>query len=390
MPRRTDGLKGSIFARGRSWVVKFPLANDPATGRRRYTWETFPTEDLALDRLAELNHKRRRGERIDPERQTVDEYIEEWLEIRSAKVRPNSLRRYHYDLKPVLDYLGDLPLRSLDVLTIERWHAWMARTVSTNAAQRAHDKLSSALGAAVRAERIPRNPCRLVDPPKHRSQRGRAMDQDEVRRFRAQAHDPEYVRQLRSGSPFFWDMLLATGLRIGELQALSWRAVDLERGWLTVEAGRTKDIDGREIIGAPKTNASYRRVPIGQDVIAGLRRQRAEVNQMRLRMGQHWRDNDLVFPANDGAMIPYITLYQQFRRILQLAGIDDVTPHGLRHTMATMSLENGVHFQTVKELLGHASATMTLDLYGHVTDASKQEAARLLGDLLRDADEDAG
>ena len=70
--------------------------------------------------------------------------------------------------------------------------------------------------------------------------------------------------------------------------------------------------------------------------------------------------------------------------------MDGVTPHSLRHTMATLTLENGVRFQTVKELLGHASANMTLDLYGHVTDASKQEAVRVLGDLLRGAEEDAG
>lgn len=383
MPSR-KGLKGSVFQRatrsGRSWIASYPLPaeTDPETGKRRYPklWEAFYTEDEAWSQLIAWNQQHRTGTLTPPERQTVAEYLAEWLETKRGRLRASTLNRYHYDLAPVIAGIGDVPLNKLDRIVIERWHAWMReQSYSTNQQMRAHGKLSSALQAAVRSHRIPYNVCTEVSTPQHRSEGKRAFTVDELRRFLETAHDPANNHRV-TVSPLIWGVMLATGCRGGEVLALTWSDLNLERGELEIRRTITRDEQSGWTIGDdPKTRASRRRVPLPEHLIVKLRAHRAHQNTQRLRMGVHWSDNDLVFPRADGRLIRPHVLWQRFKRILVLARLpDNLTPHSLRHTAATLMIERGVDYNTVKSLLGHESITTTLDRYAHVTTETRRRA----------------
>ena len=163
---------------------------------------------------------------------------------------------------------------------------------------------------------------------------------------------------------------LTTGLRRGELLGLKWEDIDLERGDLRVRRQIAR-ING-EVVEAPlKTKNAYRTLPLAEDTIGVLEAQRKKTG-----------DSPWVFPSPTGGPISPDSVLRMLHRVLKRAGLPRVRFHDLRHTFATLALQNGVDVKTVSGMLGHFSAGFTLDTYAHVTTASQRQAAKTMGNLL--------
>ena len=163
---------------------------------------------------------------------------------------------------------------------------------------------------------------------------------------------------------------LATGLRRGEILGLKWEDLDLERGDLRVKR-QVSRING-EVVEAPlKTKNAYRTLPLAEDTIAVLKEQKKKAG------GSPW-----VFPSPTGGPISPDSVLHMLHRVLKRAGLPRVRFHDLRHTFATLALQNGVDVKTVSGMLGHFSAGFTLDTYAHVTTAAQKEAARTMEKVL--------
>jgi integrase len=156
-------------------------------------------------------------------------------------------------------------------------------------------------------------------------------------------------------------------MRQGELLALHWDDVDLEAGALRVQRSLSHSKDG-PLFTAPKTSKSRRRIKLTATTTDALKRHRATQNAHRLKLGTLWENQGLVFPnRTGGAMRPWSLTGGPFARLLERAEIPQkVRFHDLRHTCATLLLAQGAHPRLVQELLGHASSSITLDIYSHV------------------------
>ena len=162
---------------------------------------------------------------------------------------------------------------------------------------------------------------------------------------------------------------LATGLRRGELLGLKWEDVDLEQGTLHIRR-QVARING-ELIEAPlKTKNSYRTISIGEDAVGILKQQKEKCH------------SEYVFPSPTGGPISPDSVIQMLHRVLKRAGLPKVRFHDLRHTFATLALQNGVDIKTVSGMLGHYSAGFTLDTYTHVTTQAQRQAANTMGNAL--------
>ena len=183
-----------------------------------------------------------------------------------------------------------------------------------------------------------------------------------------------FLREAKDSGVFaLYYIDLTTGLRRGELLGLKWSDIDLEKGDLRVrrQIGR---IDGKIIEMPLKTKNAYRTLPLSADAISVLKIQKCKVG-----------NSEWVFPSPSGGPMSPDSVLHMLHRVLKRAGLPKVRFHDLRHTFATLALQNGVDVKTVSGMLGHFSAGFTLDTYAHVTTSAKREAAKTMGNLLSGA-----
>ena len=183
-----------------------------------------------------------------------------------------------------------------------------------------------------------------------------------------------FLREAKDSGVFaLYYIDLTTGLRRGELLGLKWSDIDLEKGAPRVQRqiGR---INGKIIEMPLKTKNAYRTLPLSADAISVLKMQKCKIG-----------NSEWVFPSpSRGPMSPDSVLHM-LHRVLKRAGLPKVRFHDLRHTFATLALQNGVDVKTVSGMLGHFSAGFTLDTYAHVTTSAKREAAKTMGNILSGA-----
>lgn len=171
-------------------------------------------------------------------------------------------------------------------------------------------------------------------------------------------------------------------MRLGEILALRWEDIDLEGRVLQVR--RTVDyIKGQGWVeGEPKTESGRRKIRLTQIAVDALRAHRLSQLEARLKAGEAWKEQGLVFPNRNGGYFRRPRLYAIFKRLLQEAGLPDMHFHDLRHNVATILLSMGVQMKTVQEILGHGSIVTTMNIYGHVLPSTHQDAMEDMDDFF--------
>jgi integrase len=230
----------------------------------------------------------------------------------------------------------------------------------------------------VKLEVVGRNVCDAVTPPRVRPA--------EVQTFSAE----ELVRVLRAteGTRLHVPVVLSAlcGLRRGEVLALRWSDVDLDRGVLQVRRSLEEvRVDGSVVVRfkEPKTGRA-RGVAVPPLAVEALRKHRREQLQERLRAGPAWQDHDLVCCGPLGRPLHPNTVTWEFGHLMKRLGMRKRF-HDLRHAHASHLVRAGVDVRTVAGRLGHSTPSMTLNVYGHLLPGAQEEAARVMDRIVREA-----
>lgn len=318
---------------------------------------------------------------IKAETYTVGTWVYFWLETyEKIKIRPSTYKTYlgfiENHIKPSL---GDTNLRKLTTLQIQQFYQQLLsngrveRVESNNQVKGLRPKtvrnlnqmLSAALDCAVEQKLIYSNPAKSCVLPKVEKQEMKTIPLDKLGQFFNEAK--------RSGVYELYYIELATGLRRGELLGLKWDDVDWKTGVIYVRRQIIRQ-DGKVIAAPLKTKNSYRCVAIGSDAIAILKEKQIKENGF----------SEYIFSSPTGGPISPDSVLHMLQRVLKRAGLEKIRFHDLRHTFATMALQNGVDVKTLSGMLGHYSAGFTLDTYAHVTTAMQTNAAKAVGSFLSD------
>jgi len=182
-----------------------------------------------------------------------------------------------------------------------------------------------------------------------------------------------------------WRLALLTGMRRGEILGLCWADVDLERGSLAVRRTLIREEGGKWAYGTPKTAKGRRQIALPPSGVDSLRRHRVRQLEHRLALGEIYQENDIVFANGIGEPLHPNTLTWRYKRLIAHAGVQAIRFHDLRHTSASLMLQNGEHPKVVQERLGHANIAITLDLYSHLTNDMQRDAAQRLDTLIGEA-----
>jgi integrase len=238
-----------------------------------------------------------------------------------------------------------------------------------------HSVLKSALEHAVREEEIPRNVARNVRMGTPRPRRFEPLTAEEARAFLA-ATDGHRLSAL-------FERALRTGLRKGELLGLRWEDLDLASGTASIRRTLQRTRTGGLTTLPTKTVSSERRIALPTECVRSLKHHRERQDREREVAGGAWKGSGFVFTAPEGSAIDPSNLTRLFAALCRAAGLRRIRFHDLRHTAATLLLEQGVELVVIKELLGHAHIGVTATVYAHVRLRLQRQAIDTLGDALR-------
>jgi integrase len=238
-----------------------------------------------------------------------------------------------------------------------------------------HRILKQALTQAVKWNLLIRNPADAVDPPKVERRKMVTYDTDEA------VEVLETLRPTRMFIPTVLGMLC--GLRRGEIAALRWDAVDLDRGQLAVVAS-TEQLAGKGKCREKETKGTRNRtIALSAQVVAELRQHRTRQAEELLRLGVRPQRSQHVVAKEDGAPVQPRSLTHEWVRLLGVHGLKRIKLHNTRHSHASHMLASNVHPKIVQERLGHSSIAITMDIYSHAMPNMQQDAVALVDDALQ-------
>jgi integrase len=273
-------------------------------------------------------------------------------------------------------------LQKLKAIDIEAWHNALTaggrkngKALSARTIGHAHRVLSKALKEAARFDLVMKNVASAEKPPK--------VAEDEVE-IVAEHRLKELLDRLR-GRAFYPKVVLSlfAGLRRGELLALRWRHIDLDRKLLQVRKALEQTKAHGIQIKAPKSKAGKREITLPDIVVETLREHRRAQLELRVRLGLgKLSDDDLLFPKLDGSPSSPRALSREWPVVADSIGMGDVTFHALRHTHASQLIYAGVDVVTISKRLGHSKPTITLSTYAHLFRQQDDKAAKAINDAL--------
>lgn len=337
---------------------------DDSGSEHTKVFERRPDAQAYLDGLAA---DIQRGEYVDPRKSTeaFATVAEEWFSTKQHR-QPKTVAGYRSLLDTVvLPRWGDVPLKKIDYGSYRTWLGSLAvegsqtgKGLSASRITQAHQLVGAVLKYAVRTGKIAKNVAAEVN-------RTEDLPQQTERERRYLSH-AELLKLARAAGRFQTLTLVLgyCGLRFGEAAALRRKHVgDRE---LTIRASATH-VTGKGIVESTTKTKRTRHVPIPGPVWERLK---AELPD---------DPNALVFPRRRGGLLPIEEYRREFDKACAEVGIEGLVPHGLRHTTASLAISAGANVKVVQRMLGHATAAMTLDRYGHLLDDDLSGVAAALG-----------
>src|SRR5215213_8376754 len=320
------------------------------------------------------------GLAFDAEGLTVAEYLRHWLESSvNGSVWHTTYRDYAGHVKNhIVPELGRLKLAKLTATHIQAlYRKKLDSGLTPRTVQYIHATLHKALDQAVKWRLIPYNVSDAVAKPRQKRSERDALTLRQVLNFFEVAKGDRFEA--------LYVLAIFTGMRPGEILALRWSdlVLDDSQSVARVRRSLSKDDDGRLVVKSTKTEKG-RAIALLPQVVEALQIHRKRQAEQRLKYSGLWRDEDLVFPSKtDGPMSWDNLVRRNLKPLMRAAGLPETTrPYDLRHTFATLTLEQGENPKVVQEVLGHSRITHTMDIYSHVLPNIQKEAFGRLGKRL--------
>jgi integrase len=380
-------MKGHIRQRSKnSWTVIVDMGKKMDGSRNQKSIAVPGGKRKAQQELNRILSELDKGVYVEPSKQSLDKYLNDWLLSVASTLALKTFSRYDEIIKRhIIPALGKIELQKLNGMHLESYYN-LARIsgridgkggLSEQTLLHHHRVLARAMKRAERLKLRSGNPCLDIDAPKAvRHEIVPLNETQTIELLNAAANTRLYIPIL---------VTVTTGLRLGELLALRWIDVDLDAPELA--GNRTlQRISGHGLVvkDSPKTRSSRRKVALGSVTVEAFRNHLIGQNNERLLLGALWNDNGLVFPSDDGSYWGPDAVSHQFSNLAKKNGFA-LTFHGLRHTHATHLLRAGVDFKVASDRLGHSNIAITLDLYSHVLEDSRQEAANIIDGVFKKA-----
>jgi integrase len=377
MAKRRGKNEGSIWKQGGFWRAALVLDGQRLT-------RSFKSKEECKDWIREIKNQIDGGLTFNATRTTLFEFLDQWLDIHSTKLRRRTGPQYRQLAQDyIMPVLGKYLLRELRLEQIDAlYRSLLRKGVSVRTVRYVHAVLHRCLNEAVKRGLIGANPSHGATLPPLEQEEMKILDENQVMRFLIAAQESRYE--------VLYHLAIKTGMRKAELLGLKWDDLDWQKGTLKVQRQLQRIPRQGFLFVQPKTKSGRRTIQLGGQTLLQLRshleRQRIEQNLT----GERWQDQGLMFTSTSGTPIDQRNLHRDFKAILKKAHLGEIRFHDLRHTAASLMLNNGVPVLVVSKILGHAKPSTTTDIYGHLIPMMQEEAARIMDEIVTPIPVDLG
>jgi integrase len=374
--RRARG-EGTVYelADGR-WTGQITVGYDPVTGKQQRRTVYGQTQKEVQGKLLDLRNQAKAGT-LDTTDMGLKEALSFWLSSARHNLAVSTYERYqNYVNLHLVPRLGAVKLARLSAFHVAELYRRLEEDGISVPSQRNVGKaLRQALAACVKMGLIHTNPATKVPLPRPTKKEFRPLTRD-------QCHDLLRAARARKKDrgrcyPLFV-IALETGARQGELLALQWPDIDLGAGELIINKSVRELKKGGFQVKETKTRGSRRRIKLSPWAVEALRG-----HEERMRGEKHYKGCPVFCDGLGGYQRRRSITKNTLRPVLKAAGLPQIRFHDLRHTCATLALMAGVPVKVVSERLGHASITITLEIYAHVLPTMQEAAALTIAGLLQ-------
>ena len=407
MTKRRGKGEGCISKRkDGTWQGYVTIGYNPETGNPKRKYFSGKTRKEIQEKINKVAGKVQEGTYKEPSKMRVAEWFNVWIEeYQKTSLRATTWESYKMQIdKHILPAIGHLHLSQLQTYHLQTLYNDKQKDgarldgksgpLSARSVRYIHMICHACLDQAKKEGRITNNPAEAVKLPADKTKELEFFDTEQVKAFLSEA------RKTNHFAAYF--LALNTGLRRGELLGLRWSDIDMKNGYISVNRSLVR-VNGEQKFQEPKTKRSKRTIGVTKSVIDELKFHRKRQSDLMKEAGEAWENNNLVFCNELGKPLNPRTFARHYERLIQrynreiekegqIKGLDVkeiegkklpvISFHGLRHTFATLSLQQGTDPRTIQEALGHHKVAFTLDVYSGVTDKMKQEATDKIGSLL--------
>ncbi len=423
----------SIKQRGDSYLITVSMGRD-IYGKQILKYANFTPEagltpkkrQKAVEAFAHTFEQQcMNGQLLEGSKVTLKDFVDRWrTEWAVQKLQPGTLEKYNAMIDNfILPAIGHLKLADIKPHTVNSFLVSLTKDgcrkdgkpggYAKGTVTKISNILSSILRTAEEWEVIDKNPCKKVRVKAEKTMdkikfftpeqtalflnyiakpytiktKGHQRTDDTGKTY--QVADYTTTKELPLQLKVLFTLAIYSGLRKGELLALTWDDVDFQNNTVAVTKAAAV-VNNQQIVKVPKTRNSYRIVSIPQSVIKQLQQLKSEQLRYRLKVGAYWQGENWIFTQDNGKMMSYYTPYSALQDILNHYNADkaeaDKLPmipfHGLRHTKATLQIAAGTDIRTVSAIMGHRETSTTMNIYSHSLQTAEQEAASKMEKLL--------
>lgn len=449
MTKRTRRIPGiSVYARGKTWAYRLDIEPDPLTGdRRRENRAGFDSEDAAWDAALKSKATHDRGRHVKPSARKVEAFMTEWLTTVRDALKSSAYQNYvDYTNSYLVPTIGNRRLQDITVPVLNEFYRhllnsgrrkpdnnsimyeyWERNREKRNGLGPTPTELSKACSTTIHAAKAAvlryrrgrvaiatgpglapktvKNVHRLLhralkdavawdylmlNPAEHASvpRQGRA-NRSRVQPWTIEELAAWLTVAMQDRFAGMWVLEATTGMRRSELAGAERDLLKLDRGNLIlrdtriVVAGQAEDSDG-------KSESSNREISLDTFTVASLRLYVTMLDAEREAFGKDYPTHGKLMCSEDGTALHPDTITRRFNRLVDKAGVRRIRLHDVRHTYATMSLDEGINPKIVSDRIGHASMNVTQQIYTHHSTGRDGGAAEQIGLMIQQAVKAAG
>jgi integrase len=380
------GANGGGNIRKRSdgrWEARYTTGIDKKTGKQIQKSVYGKTQKEVRQKLTEVTTEIDDGTYLEATKMTVAEWLEIWLNEYMWDKKYSTVKHYKATCRAnIIPIIGNYKLAELKPYMLQKYFNDLFRgtnNVTAHASKTVHNIhgiLCKVLNQAAMNELIRSNPASRVTLPRMTRKEIIPLTDAQIAVFLQLVELDEYCAILKT--------ILFTGMRESEAIGLTWDCIDFEKGTIRLYRQLQKRplADGGFTFETLK-NGKERMLTPAPSVLEILKMRKIQQTEQRFAAGAAWQgfqttkeqNKALVFTTLTGSNLSPQTVYNHFKRIAVKAGAPTATVHDLRHTYVVLSIQNGDDIKTIQYNVGHATASFTLDVYGHVSAKMKKDSA---------------